>query len=182
MILLEVKGDLPCHCDTLRVRGDERHYRSELLLLSMFGPRNAVRAAWAKLSKGASRGGHRESIDVGGTSVAKSDAAYFTGFAPLGRGLLHCLIYHHELSHNAPNLGRVLQVGPDAGRRYFDRLARWCPVPMRSEWRAPLWDLGRAKGAIVEMRGHGREVWHVDTTRETWEPIIRDALVTGELR
>lgn len=182
MILLEVKGDLPCHCDTLRVRGGERWGAAEILLLSMFGPRNAVRAAWAKLSKAASRGGHRESIDVGGTSAKKSDAAYFANFAPLGRGLLHCILYHQQLSRNAPNLGHILQVGPEVERRYFDRLARWCPVPLRAEWRAPLWDIGRAKGAIVEMPGHGLEVWQVSTTREVWEPIIRDAIVAGELR
>lgn len=180
MILLEIKGDLPCHCDTLRVRGEG--WRSELLLLSMFGPRNAVRAAWATLSKGASRSGHRETIDVGGTNVSKSDAAYFTNTAPIGRGLLHCIIYHQQLSHNAPNLGHILQTGPEAERRYFDRLARWCPVPMRGAWREKLWDLGRERGAIVEMRGHGRELWQISTARDVWEPIVREAIVAGELR
>lgn len=180
-MLIEVDGDLPCYSDALRVRGDG--WRSELVLLSMFGPRNAVRAAWAKLSKASGRRGRRESISVGGKSVAMADGvSYSTVSAPLERGLLHTVIFHPMLSHNAHDLGFIYQVGPDASRRYFDRLARWCPVPLRAAWRGPLWDLGRAHGAIVEVRGHGREVWHVTTTRDAWEPIVRDALVTKELQ
>ncbi len=181
MILLEVRGDLPCHTDTLRVR-KVSNWRSELVLLSMFGPRNAVRAAWAKLSSAARRG-VAESIDVGGTNIAKADnASYTTVTAPIGRGLLHCVIFHQQLSHNAPDIGFVFQTGPEAERRYFDRLSRWCPVPMRAAWRQPLWDLGRAHGAIVEINGHGREVWQVATTREAWEPIVSAALIAGELK
>lgn len=181
-MLLEIKGDLPCYSDTLRVSGAAGAWRSDLVLLSMFGHRNAVRAAWAKLSKAAGRRGYHESIDVGGTSVAKAvGVAYTMAHAPLERGMLHCLIWHPMLGHNAPDVGFVFQTGPDAERRYFDRLARWCPVPLRAAWRTPLWSIGRAHGAIVEMGGHGREVWHVSTKRDVWEPIVRDAIVAGEL-
>jgi hypothetical protein len=180
MILLAIKGALTCHADALRVTGNG--YRSELVLISMFGPRNAVRAAWATLSV-VGRRGRRESIQVGDTYIAKSErASYTTVNPPLERGLLHCVIFHQQLGHNAPDLGYVYQTGPDAERRYFDRLARWCPVPLRAAWREPLWDIGRARGAITEVTGHGREVWHVATKREVWEPIVRDALVAGELR
>lgn len=178
-MLLEIKGNLTCYSDTLRVRSDG--WRAELVLLSMFGPRNAVRSAWATLSKAAGRK-HRESIDVGGTHVAKGEGvAYTMVHAPLERGLLHCVIFHPMLSHNAPDLGFIYQVGPNPELRYFDRLARWCPVPMRAAWRAPLWNIGRERGAIVELNGHGRGVWHVSTTRDVWEPVVRDALVSGEL-
>jgi hypothetical protein len=184
-VLLEIKGDLPCYCDTLRVHtSDDGGYRSraELVLLSMFGPRNAVRAAWAKLFKAASRGGHRDSIEVGEQHVSLSDRAYFTVTAPIGRGLLHSVIFHSQLGHNAPDLGYLYQTGPAAERRYFDRLTRWCPVPMRTTWREPLWELGKAAGAVLEVRGHGREAWRVDTTREVWEPILTTAIREGALR
>lgn len=179
-MLLEVKGDLPCYCDTLRTTGDG--YSRKIVLLSLFGPRNAVRAAWAKLSKSASRSGYRESIDVGGQHVAKSNDSYSSVAAPLERGILHQIIFHHLLGHNAPDAGFLYQTGPDADQRYFDRLARLCPVPLRSSWREPLWALGREHGAIALLEGHGREVWQVATTGEVWQPIIRDAVVTGGLR
>lgn len=183
-MFLEVKGDLPCYCDTLRVHtGGDRYSRSELVLLSLFGPRNAVRAAWAKLCSSSSRRSGNPSIEIGDRHVSRSEnATYTTVTAPLERGLLHTVIFHQQLGHNAPNLGHVYQTGPAAARRYFDRLALWCPVPMRAAWREPLWTLGRAAGAIVEVVGHGREVWRVATTREAWEPIVRDGLVSGELR
>lgn len=179
-MLLEVKGELACYCDCLRVR-DSGAYRHDLVLLSLFGPRNAVRAAWAKLSS-ASRRGYHESIQVGDRNVAKAgDASYTTVSSPLGKGLVHCLIYHQQLGHNAPDRGYIYQVGPDAERRYFDRLARWCPVPLRDSWREPLWKIGRERNAIIEVGGHGRDVWWVSTERDQWEPIVRDALVAGEL-
>lgn len=178
-MLLEVEGDLTCYSDSLRVRGDG--WRAELVLLSIFGPRNAVRAAWAKLSASTRRG--QGSIQIGGKHVAKAEgASYTTQSAPLERGLVHCVIFHQQLGHNAPDRGFIFQTGPDAERRYFDRLARWCPVPFRGAWRESLWAIGRERGAIAEVAGHGREVWRIDTTREIWEPIVKDALIAGELR
>jgi hypothetical protein len=179
-MLIEIEGDLPCHSDTLRVRSGG--WRTELVLLSLFGPRNAVRAAWATLSKSSGRRGRTGSICVGGRNVGLADGvAYSTVSAPLERGLLHSVIFHPMLSHNAPDVGFIYQVGPDASRRYFDRLARWCPVPFRATWRSALWDLGRKHGSIVQVEGHGRETWHVSTKRDVWEPIVRDALVAKEL-
>ncbi len=179
-MLLEIEGNLPCFSDTLRAQSGS--WRSELVLLSMFGPRNAVRAAWASLSKASGRKGRRESITVGSTNVALREGVTYSAVnAPLERGLLHCVIFHPMLSHNAPDIGFIYQVGPNASRRYFDRLARWCPVPLRTSWRESLWDIGREHGAIVEMPGHGRDVWNVSTKRDVWEPIVRDALVSGEL-
>jgi len=180
-MLLKIEGDLPCHSDTLRARSNG--WCSELVLLSMFGPRNAVRAAWATLSKSSGRSGRTGSITVGGQSVRMStDVAYLTVNAPLERGLLHCVIFHPMFGHNAPDLGFIYQTGPEAERRYFERLARWCPVPLRTAWCPTLWDLGRTHGAITPVDGHGREAWHVSTKRDVWEPIVRDALVAGELR
>jgi hypothetical protein len=180
-MLLEIDGDLPCHSDTLRLHGEG--YRSEVVLLSVFGPRNAVRASWARLAKCNGRRGRTGSISVGGRNVGLAEnVGYSTVSAPLDRGLLHLVVFHPMLSHNAPDVGFVYQVGPDAAIRYFDRMARWCPIPLRASWRAPLWDIGRTHGAIVPIGGHGRDVWHVTTTREIWEPIIASALASKELQ
>lgn len=179
-MLVEIDGDLPCHTDAFRVSGEG--YHSGLVLLSALGPVNAVRASWAKLFKvsGRRRSG---SITVGGRSVGlMENIPYLTASAPLDRGHVHMVVFHPMLGHNAPDLGFVYQVGPDAPLHYFDRMARWCPVPMRPSWRAPLWALGREHGAIVPLTGHGREVWHVATTREVWEPIICGALSSKELQ
>ncbi len=179
-MLLEIEGSLSCHCDTLRMLGEG--YRAECVLLSMFGHRNAVRAAWATLLKSSGRRGRQGSIVVGGTRVGLSESiAYATQSAPLERGLLHAIFFHPMLSHNAPDLGYIYQVGPGASERYFARLARWCPVPLRATWRSSLWELGRRHGAITEVSGHGRDVWHVATTREAWEPIVSAALLTREI-
>lgn len=180
-MLVEIGGALPCYSDTLRVHGEE--YRSELVMLSLFGPRNAVRAAWANLSKSSGRRGRCGSITVGGRTVGMGEGiGYLTVSAPLERGLLHMVIFHPMFSHNAPDVGSFYQTGPDAGRRYFTRLARWCPVPLRTAWRSSLWDLGRKHGAIVQAEGHGREAWKVSTLTDTWEPIVRGALTEGGLQ
>lgn len=180
-MLIEIKGNLPCYSDTLRVEGSQ--WRSDLVMLSMFGPRNAVRAAWANLSKSSGRRGRCGSIAVGDRTVSMSEGVgYLTVNAPLERGLLHMVIFHPMFSHNAPDVGSFYQTGPDADRRYFARLARWCPVPLRAAWRSSLWELGRKHGPIAQAEGHGREAWKVTTTREAWEPIVRDALVAGELQ
>lgn len=177
-MLTEIEGDLPCHCDTLRVSG-----RSDLVMLSMFGPRNAVRAAWANLSKSSGRRGRCGSITVGGRNVSMSEGVgYLAVNAPLDRGLLHMVIFHPMFSHNAPDIGSFYQTGPDASRRYLVRLARWCPVPLRDPWGPSLWELGREHGAIVQMEGHGREAWQVSTARDTWEPIVRNAIIAGGLQ
>jgi len=179
-MLVEIQGSLSCYSDALRVDG--HGYHSALVLLSLFGPRNAVRAAWATLVKSSGRK-RTGSIAVGDTRAGlKEGVGYSTVSAPLERGLHHIVIFHPMLSHNAPDLGYVYQVGPDASRRYFDRLARWCPVPLRTSWCGRLWNLGRQAGAITELAGHGRDVWRVATTREVWEPIVRDAVVSGELQ
>jgi hypothetical protein len=179
-MLLEIDGDLPCYSDTLRVTSEG--WRSELVLLSMSGPRNAVRAAWATLAKTNGRKKYRESISVGNTHVVMGQGVgYSVAHAPLERGLLHSVIFHPMLGHNAPDVGFFYQVGPSAERRYFARLARWCPIPLRTTWSDSLWDIGRRCGAIVEVTGHGLSVWHVATTQAVWEPIVRDALVAGEL-
>jgi hypothetical protein len=180
-MLIEIEGALPCYSDTLRVCGEG--WRSELVMLSMFGPRNAVRAAWASLSKSSGRRGRCGSITVGGRNVGMGEGVgYLTVNAPLDRGLLHTVIFHPMFSHNAPDAGSFYQTGPDAGRRYFTRLARWCPVPLRAAWRSSLWDLGRTHGAITQAAGHGREAWKVSTVTDTWEPIVREALLAGELQ
>lgn len=180
-MLVEIQGSLSCYSDALRVDASDR-WRSTLVLLSMFGPRNAVRAAWATLAKSSGRRGRTGSIAVGDTRVGLAEGVgYSYTSAPLDRGHHHILIFHPMLSHNAPDLGYVYQVGPGAERRYFERLARWCPVPLRAAWRERLWDLGRAAGAVTETKGHGREVWRVATTREVWEPIVRAAIAAKEL-
>lgn len=179
-MLLEIKGDLVCHSDTLRTTS-VNGYRSDIVLFSMFGPRNAVRAAWAKLSAASRRG--NDYITVGGSTVSKAaGATYTTVNAHLGQGMMHCVMFHQQLGHNAPDRGFIYQEGADASRRYFGRLSRWCAVPFRASWCEPLWNLGRAHNAIVEVAGHGREVWSVSTKRETWEPIVQAALVAGDLR
>lgn len=178
--ILRIEGDLACYSDALRTHGDG--WRSELVLLSMFGPRNAVRAAWATLSSSYGRKGYRKSIKVGTSNVSLHESVtYSTVQVPLERGLLHCVIFHPMLGHNAPDLGYFFQVGPGADQRYFDRLARWCQVPLRATWRVPLWSIGCERGAIVELKGHGRDVWHVSTSADIWGPIVRDALLTGDL-
>lgn len=179
--ILVVDGALPCYCDTLRAFGGSYYGGSTLVLLSLFGPHNAVRAAWADLFK-ATRRKYVNGIRIGGQEVKRdNDLAYVSSSASLGRGLLHLVVFDPRLGHLAPAEEFFLQAGPNADELYFDRLSRWCPIPFRASWRARLWELGRAAGAITLLPGHGREVWRVTTTREVWEPIVTTAITDGSL-
>lgn len=173
MDLQPIGDELRCYADTLRYEEPGR-----IVLLSMFGPRNAVRASWAKLVQHTRRT-YMPGIHVGGVYVSKeANTSYFSAHAQIGRGLLHTLLFHPHLSVNAPDTGCFYTL--DAAG-YFARLAPRCPVPFRAGWADALWRLGLAAGAVRALPGHGREVWRVATTSDSWAPIVTAALAAGEL-
>lgn len=173
---------ISCWTDSLRVSSNDR-YSTSLVFLSLFGPRNAVRALWARLFDERS----------GGLVLDDSPAEYRCGYylmkgvkyislsAPLGKQTLHQVVIHPEATHQvSPFLGHFYQVGPSPEERYFARLNRACPVPFRSSWREPLWRLGLQAGLIQALGGFGLPGYRVDTT-DAWAGVVKSAIEKGEL-
>lgn len=182
-MLLDVKVEgMSAYADVLRFEPGHYGNGGSIVLLSMFGPRNAVRAAWARLSESTRKGRHSTSIAVGEFHVSKGEASYTTISSPLpGRGLTHTVIVHQQLQRNAPDIGFFYQVGPDADRRYYDRLARYCAVPLRRDWSAALWSLGITAGTVSPVVGHGLEVFRISTDADAWAALVKNAIVSGLL-
>lgn len=181
-LVLEVEGDLTCYSDTLRTDG---RYGADIVLLSLFGARNAVRAAWAKLAKD-SRKKYTEGIKVGERHVRRGEeTGYMTTSAPLGRGLVHIVTFDLMLGRGAPDRGFYFHAAPstssNAPGTWYERLFRCCEIPLRVEWAPVLWDLGLAAGAIVELKGHGRCVWKVETGTKAWAPIVKEGILSRQL-
>lgn len=173
MFRVEAKG-MTCWSDTCRYVGHR-----DVVLISLFGPRNAVRAAWATFFNRK----RWPSVEVGDDHARRvEDAAYSTIQTPMGKDL-HTIIVHAAATRQHSSFADAFfQVGPRAEERFFDRLARRCPVPMRPSWRDEIWRLGIEKDAIWPLAGFGLPVHHVRTEGEIWAPIVKEALVSGRLR
>lgn len=173
------EGKWRAWCDTVRATA-----RGEIVVLSMFGPHNAVRAIWARMV------GSRLPVVVGAADgmsdddtykLADDGAGYFRAQAPLDHQRLHTVLLHASTTHHAsPFSTQFAQVGPRPEVAYFARLSRFCPVPLRDSWRESLWVLGQREGLIVELQGHGMPGYAVDAT-DAWAGVVRGGIETGAL-
>ena len=173
MIRVEAKG-MQCWSDTCRTSG-----HGVAVLLSMFGNRNAVRAAWATFFNRS----RWPTIRIGEDHVSRmEDAPYSTVQAPLGKGLLHLIVVHGAATRQQSAFDDFFfQVGPRSEERFLDRFARRCPVPVRPSWQGEIWRLGLEKDLIWPLVGHGLPVYHVRTGVDAWGPVIKEAVVSGRL-
>lgn len=170
---VEAKG-MTCWSDSLRTVG-----YGDVVVLSMFGDRNAVRAAWATIFNRK----RWPCVRVGESSVSRREGeAYSTIQQSLGRGLLHVVI----VALKATRMGSTFessfyQLGPQADDLFFSRLTQRCRVPMRPSWQPEIWKIGVESSAIRLLPGYGLPCYEVDTSTDTWGPLIKDALCSGRL-
>jgi hypothetical protein len=180
--LLPVRtGGFTCWCDTLR------SYAGEVVLMSLYGPRNAVRAVWAKLNSSERR---NPTIEIGGGEYGRAQGVlYATINTPMGGGSdLHTILVDRRATRGGEDKKFYYQVGPDPERRFFARLAERCPLPLRSAWAPDLWELGQAttedessSPTITKLAGHGLPVYRVATDGASWGPLVKAALLEGKL-
>ena len=172
---VETNG-LQCWADSARY-SNAAYWSHEVAVLSMFGPRNAVRAAWARLSDK-----KRSSVQIGQEHAAlQQGEKYITIQTVMQRQMLHLVILHPAATHQYSPFARTfVQVGAEPEVGYFARLNRMCPIPFRPAWRERLWDLGREHKLIQPLPGFGLPGYSIDAT-EAWAPIVKQGIMSGEL-
>lgn len=164
-----------CWADGARFIPDR--WNHDLAVLSVFGPRNAVRAAWARLAQR-----RHGSLTIGQSRACLVEGEkYVTIQTPMTRQMLHLIVIHPAATHQyTPFAKSFLLVGPEPEVRFFGRLNRMCPIPFRPAWREALWAMGREHGLIQPMPGFGLPGYKVDVT-EAWAPLIKSGIENGGL-
>lgn len=167
---------LQCWADSVRYNS-AAYWSHEVAVLSMFGPRNAVRAAWARLSDK-----KRSSVQIGREHAALAQGEkYITIQTPMQRQMLHLVILHPSATHQySPFARNFIQVGASPEVAYFARLNRMCPTPFRPSWREKLWTLGHEHALIKPLPGFGLPGYSIDAT-EAWAPLVKNGIMSGEL-
>lgn len=168
-------------------RTTPRH--SGAAMISLYGVRGAVRAAWAKLADRTTR------LSIGTDSYyLDKDVAYMTINAPLPQtgvpaGLRHRDLQHTILAHptmsplrSTPNADFLVPGGEGLIPRFFARLDAACPVPFRASWARALWDAGLAgepyQRPIHLCPGFGLEVYQVSVAEDVWHTIVKTLLAS----
>lgn len=176
-VLLKVKVEgLECWSDSHRY--DDR---GEIVLLSVFGPRNAVRAAWARLMRDRKNG----SVEVDDRQFHRGDADYTSMSSTLPRGVFHWALVHHDATHRvSPFAGGFYLVSPTPAQDFFPRLNRLCAMPFRPAWASELWSAGQQgeDAPIRPLPGHGVPGFYVSADVETWHRVVRDLIASGRIR
>lgn len=171
-------GGLQCWADGVRFL-NTAYWSQEIGVLSMFGARNAVRAAWARLS---TKARHSSYLEIGGKHACLVEGEkYVTLQAQMTRQMLHLVILHPAATHQYnPFAQNFLQIGPEPSVRYFPRLNRMCPIPFRQTWREWLWENGLENSLIKPLPGFGIPGYLIDAT-EAWAPLIKQGIESGKL-
>lgn len=164
-------GKLSAQAETFRMVGSE--WNREIVMLSMTGPRNAVRGIWARLNLVSGRRRY-ESLETPLGSARLGDNVYVSLSAPLPRGGLHLIAMHRDMTHHlSPYETRFYQLGKET---FFARLNRVSPVPFKREWANELFDRGIAAGLVKSCPGIGREVFGVDASSLAWLDVVKELL------
>jgi hypothetical protein len=158
---------LSAWCNGARTQGS---YNQKPVFISLFGVQSSVRAIWAALS------GKKTSIRLGDEHYRLADENYTTLRSLTAKQWLHVvMILDSATSVVSPFEDSFYVVSEDPISNYWSRFNRMCPVPMRSEWRDVVWDLGREAGLISPLDGFGIPGFSVKVGSE-WAPVIQKAL------
>lgn len=185
-------------CDGLSCWSDSARFLDgswdrDVVMLSLFGNRNAVRAAWARLS-----GSKYGSVSVGsfhaslGNRNGDSGIRYTTVLTPTGKATVHLVIIHQAATSQVSAFAKEFyEISPHPEETFFVRLNRMCPVPFRKTWREQIWRLGRDKGLITPLPGFGMPGYTVSTVGHpadeddeslNWSKVIQEAVGEGVLK
>lgn len=170
MIVRASVGGVSCYAESHRFLGENGH----TILLSLFGPRNAVRACWATFFDRK----RWPMVRVGNIPASREEGQPYTTIqTPLGKDLLHTIIIHSGATRQGTAFTQTFfQVGPDAEERFFGRLCHLCPVPMRPAWKQDVWELGLQHKIITSLEGFGLPLYQIHTSSDQWGPVIQTAL------
>lgn len=181
MLRVEHKG-FECWSDGFRAQG------ADLVFISLFGNRNAVRAVWASLLAEHGRKGYREgvSLGVGGRygderfSLARG-VDYTTVSHPLDDRQVHVVLVHPGATTKvSPFDPSFFLLGDTPTVQYWPRFNRMCRVPLRAGWREQVWDLGVTARLIHPLSGMGI-AGHAIDVGDAWAEVVTSALREGVL-
>lgn len=174
MITVTSRG-MTCWADSYRQVG-----YGGIIFLSIFGDRNAVRAAWASLFSRKKW----EGINVGDNHARCTEGAHYSTISsPIGKGSLHAMVLHSSMTRQASTFDTsFFQAGPDGAVRFFDRFSQMCAVPLRPEWREVIWQMGIEAKLIKPLAGFGLDIHEITTETKEWAPLVKDAVLDGRLR
>lgn len=150
----------------------------DLVMLSMFGPRNAVRSLWATLVGGGKTAGVMIGKDY---FSAATGVRYASVQTPMPRRMTHLILVDPACTHQVSSFaGQFVQLGASAHEDFFSRLNRFCPVPFRRSWRDALWTLGLESELIAPLPGFGIAAYSVDAGPQ-WAGVVKSGIQNGVL-
>lgn len=177
MVGVVSRGGQACWSDTARA------HNGKIVILSMYGPRVAVRALWAALVRQQRNewNGGVEVSEVGRVTIDLENRPVTTK-APLGGNAWHVVLVDPAAT---PRWGidqpHFIHVGEPGSNSWVRRLSRQTNVPLRPEWAPWLWAKGVENKTVVEHAGFGTQSWHVHCDHGDWADIVTNALREGEL-
>ena len=100
----------------------------------------------------------------------------------IGPQEMHIVVVHNIATTRAAPCGKQFYVvSEDPAASYWPRFNRMCDVPLRSGWRAQVWDIGVRAKLIEPLSGHGHMSGHSVKLGEEWRAVVGDAVRSGEL-
>lgn len=167
----------------------------KLAYVSLFGPRNAVRALWAKLV--AKKDSTIQIADVD-DAIGFGGERYVTMTAPLPprdastkSDSMHLVSVHvaatNQLGLSAKAFFVIAQRGEDPADAWWPMFARMSAIPMRRTWRRALWCEGVAPrnrddfpALISEAKGFGMSAHRVVVDDARWIAVLTRAHAEGK--
>lgn len=157
-----------------------------LVFLSMYGPQNAVEAAWARLlgirkkrSEDAYYYDDKGKIMIEGDQI-RIDPHHrpVSVKSALSEGKMHLVCVDPALTtfHGA-NASFFYFADPPS--EFRSRLGRHLSIPTHSDWNDWLWGTGISSSLVQLLEGFGHEVYRVDANQDQWLPLIQEALLNG---
>lgn len=156
---------------------------SGMLLLSLAGPEQAVRACWANIVKG------RRERSVTRTQLRLQDGMkeYWVSVNPLLRyhsvsmnGGLVVLREEFNRLHNRFILGG----DGETPSPWFEMALKQVPtMPYKKAWLPALWKMGIENGLIVRPEGQqiGISIWQIQTAEHLWANHLKAMVKEGAL-
>ena len=165
-------GGLVCFADSLR-----KAPHQGCVFLSLFGPRNSVKGAWARLV-----GRRRSAIYIGDDYLSLEDGArYVTLNKTLKGDNLHLVLIHPNATNQVSvHSSGFFHLGPRDG--WFEKFNRMTAIPLKEEWESFLWRKGLAADLIKPCAGFGLPAVTVSVADHLWGPLVTQGVCAGELK
>ena len=145
-------------------------------VLSLVGSREAVKAIWARLTKG-----EAAYLDMGPQVKTvrmnpQEGGKLLTERLPSGA-------FHGLLLSNAVLRGELVlcENEEDLPARFYHYLAQKLRLPLHSDWRGWLWDHALSTGMVAPLGSQRLHAFEVNLSVTNFEVEVRQALLAGKL-